>query len=88
MPEQYTLYQYDSCPYCALVRRYIADAGLDIPMKDTLRDPQARRELITGGGSPMVPCLRIEQNGTVRWMYESRDIIAYLRGLAAPLSAG
>jgi glutaredoxin 2 len=87
MSEQYTLYQYDSCPFCALVRRYIAEAGLDIPMKDTLRDAEARRELIAGGGDPMVPCLRIEQDGKVRWMYESRDIIAYLRAHAVPASA-
>lgn len=83
MSERYTLYQYDSCPYCARVRRFLAEAGLDLPMKDTLRDPEARRELIAGGGSPQVPCLRIERDGRVQWLYESLDIIDYLRGRAA-----
>jgi hypothetical protein len=26
-----------------------------------------------------VPCLRIERDGKVRWLYESLDIIEYLR---------
>jgi len=79
MPEQYTLYQYDSCPFCHRVRRFIADQGIPVAMRDTLRDPQARRELIDGGGRSMVPCLRIERDGEVRWLYESLDIIDYLR---------
>jgi glutathione S-transferase len=84
MIEHYTLYQFDSCPFCARVRRFLAEAGLEIPLKDTLRDPVARQELIAGGGDSMVPCLRIERDGEVRWMYESLDIIAYLREHAVP----
>jgi glutathione S-transferase len=84
MSEQYTLYQFESCPFCARVRRFMAEAGLDLPVKDTLRDPAARAELIAGGGNSMVPCLRIERDGEVRWLYESLDIIAYLRDHAAP----
>ncbi len=88
MPERYTLYQYDSCPFCARVRRYLAEARIEVPMKDTLRDPVARQELVAGGGSSMVPCLRIDRDGAVHWMYESLDIIAYLREHAAADSAG
>jgi hypothetical protein len=29
-----------------------------------------------------VPCLRIERDGEVTWLYESLDIIAYLRAHA------
>ena len=37
-------------------------------------------ELIRGGGKSQVPCLRIDHpGGTTQWMYESTDIIAYLR---------
>jgi glutathione S-transferase len=79
MSEQYTLYQYDSCPFCHRVRRFIAERGIPVAIRDTLRDPQARRELIEGGGRSMVPCLRIERDGEVTWMYESLDIIDYLR---------
>ena len=33
----------------------------------------------TGGGSTTVPCLRIRRDGQEEWMYESLDIIDYLR---------
>jgi glutaredoxin 2 len=79
MSEQYTLYQYDSCPFCVRVRRVINELGIPVAIRDTLRDPQARRELIEGGGRSMVPCLRIERGGEVSWLYESLDIIDYLR---------
>lgn len=77
--EQYVLYQYATCPYCQRVLRFLAEAEVDLPLKDTLRDPAARRELIQGGGDSQVPCLRIERDGQVSWLYESLDIIAYLR---------
>ncbi|HAR30712.1 MAG TPA: glutaredoxin [Gammaproteobacteria bacterium] len=82
MSESYVLYQYDSCPFCQRVRRFLAESGLSLPLKDTLRDPEARRELLTGGGDTQVPCLRIERDGEVTWLYESLDIIAYLRAHA------
>ena len=79
MFEHYVLYQYPSCPFCQRVRSFLNQAGISIEMRDTLRDPEARRELVEGGGRATVPCLRIERNGDVRWMYESRDIIEYLK---------
>lgn len=82
--ETYQLYQYDSCPFCFRVRRFLQEAGFEaagipVPLRDTLRDPQARQELLEGGGMGMVPCLRIEREGVVSWLYESMDIIDYLR---------
>jgi glutaredoxin 2 len=88
MSEQYSLYQYDSCPYCQRVRRFLADNAIAVEMRDTLRDPQARRELIEGGGRSMVPCLRIERDGEVSWLYESLDIIDYLRRAEARRQGG
>ena len=77
--EIHTLYQFETCPFCARVRRFLIESGLSVPMKDVQRDPAARRELVEGGGSGMVPCLRIERDGAVTWLYESLDIIEYLR---------
>jgi glutathione S-transferase len=79
MPESYQLYQYDRCPFCYRVRRFLDQAGIDIELRDTLRDPQALRELKDGGGSTMVPCLRIDDDAGTRWLYESADIIASLK---------
>jgi glutathione S-transferase len=80
--ESYQLYQYGSCPFCVRVRAYLQQAGLQVPLKDTLLDPQARRDLIEGGGRGTVPCLRIENSAGVRWLYESLDIIDYLQNHA------
>lgn len=82
--ESYVLYHYDGCPFCARVQRYLRQRGITMPQRDILADPAARRELITGGGRPTVPCLRITAaDGSVRWMYESLDIIDYLESRRA-----
>lgn len=78
MSEHYVLYQYESCGFCRRVRQFLDQAGISVEMRDTLRDPEARRELVEGGRRGTVPCLRIERDGEVRWLYESRDIINYL----------
>jgi glutathione S-transferase len=76
-----TLYHMEYCPYCLRVRDVMEEMGLEIQMKDTSLDPAARRELIAGGGMSQVPCLRMQHpDGSVQWMYESQDIIRYLRG--------
>ena len=80
--EHYQLFQYASCPFCHRVRRFLDDAGIDVPMRDILTERAAYEELVRGGGRQTVPCLRIERvgdtGGEVEWLYESRDIMAYL----------
>ncbi len=81
-----SLYQYRSCPYCARVRRAIDHLALNIEMRNVHREPRFRDQLLQGGGRFQVPCLRIEQeNGEDEWLYESADIIAYLRGRFADI---
>lgn len=49
-------------------------------MKNILSNVEFKTELISGGGKKQVPCLRIEtENNEARWLYESADIIRYLR---------
>lgn len=80
-----SLYHYDSCPFCARVRNEIQRMKLDIELRDIRKDPSRRAELIAGGGMQQVPCLRIEQDsGEVTWMYESLDIIGWLRDNLSP----
>ena len=77
------LYHYQSCPYCAITRQAIKQTGLNIEQRDVSLQPQYRPELIKGGGKSQVPCLRIEkENGDVHWLYESKDIIQFLRQYA------
>ena len=64
-----------------MVRRFLDAKNIELPFRDTLRDPSARAELIEGGGRATVPCLKItSDSGEVRWMYESMDIMRYLDG--------
>lgn len=75
-----SLYQFRACPFCVKTRRAMHRLNLPMQLKDAMNDPQARQALLEGGGKVKVPCLRIEENGQVRWMYESSEIIAYLEG--------
>jgi len=73
------LYQFKTCPFCIKVRREISRLSLDIELRDAKGDPQHREALLQGGGAVKVPCLRItDEQGNIRWMYESGDIIQYL----------
>ena len=72
------LYHYESCMFCARVRKAITRLNLKIELRDVLRDAKHRRCLEQGGGSTTVPCLRIGLGADGKWMYESADIIAYL----------
>ena len=74
------LYQYKACPFCVKVRRTMKRNTLNISTRDAKRCETSRNELIDGGGKLKVPCLRIEEEGGVRWMYDSSDIISYLEG--------
>jgi hypothetical protein len=75
----HTLYHFYLSPYSRNARYAVYDLGLDVPFKDILNDEAAYRDLIQNGGKDQSPCLRVEENGKVRWMYESQDIIKYLR---------
>jgi len=74
-----SLYQFYACPFCIKVRRQMHELNLPIEFRDIKKNLKFRSELAENGGRVKVPCLRIEENGEVQWMYESNDIIAYLQ---------
>ena len=75
----HTLYHFQLSPYSMRVRSALARLPIQIPMKDVLLDEQAYRELTELGSKDQVPCLRIDGPNGVQRMYESKDIIAYLK---------
>ena len=78
--EGLALYQYAGCPFCLRVRMALDELGVEIELRDTLVDPEHERALVEATGRRTVPVLRIEEeDGDVRWMPESADIVAYLR---------
>ncbi|MCY4093809.1 MAG: glutaredoxin [Gammaproteobacteria bacterium] len=74
-----TLYQDPICPFCMRVKSFLSTHGIEIPMRNTVMDISAYRELVTGGGRATVPYLRIERDdGQVEWLYESLDIVHFI----------
>lgn len=69
------LYKFDACPYCQRVMQVVDDLQVPLTFKDIRKNPAYRNELIQIGGKGMTPCLLIDGQP----MYESLDIIAYLR---------
>jgi glutaredoxin len=77
---QLSLYQFQACPFCVKVRRYMRRHGLNIELRDAQRAGLHKDELIQGGKRHKVPCLRIEnKTGSDEWLYESSAIIDYLQ---------
>ena len=75
-----TLYQFQLSPFCKRVRNCTAQLGVTLESRDILADQKIDDELIAGGGKDIVPCLKIEEPGApVRWLYESLDIVSYLK---------
>ena len=74
-----SLYQFTACPFCVKVRRTMRRLNLAIPVCDALHNETCRSELLNEGGQIQVPCLKIVENdGQVKWLYESSAIVDYL----------
>lgn len=85
--DKLALYRKDWCPYCDRVSSVMSSLALTITECD-INQPEHLQALVSGGGQRMVPCLRIESEpGQYFWLYESADIIAYLRRYAEAHSA-
>lgn len=75
------LYQYKTCPFCIKVRQEMRRLSLNVEKIDAQHEGKNRDDLVSGGGKAKVPCLKItDQAGQTRWLYESGEIINYLRG--------
>lgn len=75
------LYQYKTCPFCIKVRQEMRRLGLNVQKLDAQQPGQNREALTSGGGKAKVPCLKItDRAGKTQWLYESGEIIKYLRG--------
>lgn len=72
------IYQFYACPFCVKTRRTVHALNIDIEYRDAKNNATHRTELLEQGGEIKVPCLRIDEAGTIRWLYESSDIIRYL----------
>ena len=79
MEPKLALYYSKYCFFCQKVLMFMRGKDIDLELRST-SDQAHAQALMQGGGKTQVPCLRIEQSdGSVEWMYESNDIIEYLR---------
>ncbi len=71
-----TLYVKTGCPFCAKVLNMGKELGITFDEKN-IADDAVAAELIARGGKRQVPYLVDSERGVE--MYESGDIVAYLR---------
>ncbi|MDH5392947.1 MAG: glutathione S-transferase N-terminal domain-containing protein [Gammaproteobacteria bacterium] len=79
LADKLSLYQFYACPFCIKTRRAIHALNINIEYRDAANDTDHRNDLLKQGGQIKVPCLRIEESSGTRWLYESSDIIDYLK---------
>jgi len=79
-----TLYRKIGCPYCTRVLATARELDLTLAEKN-IADPGVADELVALGGKRQVPFLVDDARGVS--MYESGDIIEYLRVNYAPAEA-
>jgi len=73
-----SLYQFFACPFCIKTRRAMYKMNLPMVKRNASQGSPYRDELLQGGGKIQTPCLRIEKEDGVEWLYESSEIISYL----------
>jgi glutathione S-transferase len=71
------LYNFEASPYCRKVREVLNELDLDYRVRSVAKRGRRRADLVELGGRMMVPYL-VDANNDVA-MYESDDIVAYLR---------
>lgn len=76
--KQLKLYQFNACPFCVKVRRHLHRLNVPVESVEASQGTAGREELVREGGKKQVPCLRIENDGEVQWLYESSAIIDWL----------
>ncbi len=72
-----TLYYKPTCQYSRSVIRAAAEHGIPLSLVNVSFDQVARRDLFARGGKDQVPYLFDDANN--QGLYESEDIIGYLR---------
>ena len=76
--QKLALYQFFGCPFCIKTRRALYKYNVPIQKRNVSEGSPYREELLQGGGKIQTPCLRIENEDGVQWLYESKAIISYL----------
>lgn len=72
------LYTSNNCPFCVRVKNFIQENNIEgIEYANISESKEERDYLMLNGGMMQVPCLFVDDEP----MYESADIINYLKGI-------
>ena len=75
-----SLYHFDNCPFCELVRRTVSRLGVAVELRDVQTDPAHYQALIEAtAGPPFHVCASSVDSGDSSWLHESADIVQFLR---------
>src|SRR5690606_25384690 len=74
----HALYVRRDCPECLHLRRQLRRWNLPLELRDIRKSPVYQDDLLAGVGGPRTPCLRIEENGGVRWIARAHEITTHL----------
>ncbi len=77
--QELSLYQFFACPFCIKTRRAMYKMNLPIVKYNVSKGSPYRDDLLQGGGKVQTPCLRIDSATGTTWLYDSSEIIDYLR---------
>lgn len=77
----YALYYHDYCPFCQRVLMVLPSFDVEVEKRNVMQNPEFRKQQQAATGRTTVPCLLIEDGDKQEWMYESGDIIRYLKSL-------
>jgi len=69
------LYQFEECPYCVMVRKWLSDHGIGYIIHNVPKERSKRKEVIEVSGQPLVPVL---VDGDVV-LDDENDILDYLK---------
>ena len=76
---QLSLYYTRTCPFCIRVLFALRGLNVRVELINVSGNRPLRRELIENGGKSQVPCLKITEGHQDTWLYESADIIRFLK---------
>ena len=79
---QYALYYYDSCPFCQRVLMAMQSLNVNVEKRNVMKNPEFRQQQIDATKRTTVPCLLINYGDHEEWMFESGDIVRYLKSVA------
>lgn len=79
-----TLYEFQTCPYCALVRQKLKELGLPYTSVEVPVLRALRREVYAVSGQSLVPTLVVEDGEERTVLTDEEDILRYLAARFEP----